>query len=146
VYPHQRLVFLDPGVPHHPPSLPGFLSRVAEDHRRAGTPVIWLRSDRAWGIPRGDVTLDVPDPTADPHALSGTWDPLSTTALARTLAVVEIMAQRRVPAAHCFAYGDLCLDESVLAVVGNPRVVACCPKQAEYARSRGFAVIGTLPR
>ena len=140
----RRLVFLDLGAPHHPPGLPAVLSRLAEEHRRAGTPVIWLRSGGGWEIPRGDLEIRVPEPAPD-HALTGAPNPPEAGRLARTLAVVEAMARHRVRATHCFAYGDLCLDESVVTLVGNPRVVACSPAQAEHARSRGFAVTETLP-
>ena len=142
----RRLVFLDPGAPYHPPTLPALMSEAAEDHRRAGTPVIWIQSDHVWDIPAGDQRLTIPEPPFDPAApLPGASGPVSAAALARTMAVVEAMAQLRVPAAHCFAYSDLCLGESILTLVGNPRVVACRPETAEIARSRGFVVTAVCP-
>lgn len=160
----SRLVFLDFGLPEHTPKLAGALSECAEDHRRAGEPIIWVRLAAESVVPRGDLTLDVPPypdaPRAGPYAEPVLDLPLSParadlapyggaplnrpSTAATALAVVETMALHRVDAAHCFAYGDLCLDDFLLKLVGNPRVVPCCQEQAAAARARGFPVIDML--
>lgn len=134
----RRIVFMDHNRLVHPPTMLEVLSALAARHRDDGSVVAWLGTVPRRNLGRGDLVLDLAGPPRQGY------DTAEPSASAKTLAVVETIARFCLPATVCVAYGDLCTEPSALPLVGTPRVVACCPDQAQLARARGLPVVAEL--
>lgn len=83
-------------------------------------------------------------PEVDPDGvLTGAAEPMI--GRAKAVAAHRLAANWRVPAGHCFAYGDHVSDLDLLTAVGHPTVVGDDPELARHAARHGWPRLPAHP-
>lgn len=133
----KRMVFFD--LDHSALSLDAQdLLHTAIDHHRSQGDFLVAITRLTQPIPLG---MDL---AISHHLADSARPPCICPSKAKTLAVVEAILGSGADPSQCFVYSEPCSGGGLLTIVGNPRVLPCCPTGVEEARRMGWRCISAI--